>query len=109
MKFEVVAGHVALTDEQRECLPYVVLIDPARTRGAAYNSRRALIVDDVSPALLRFAINRHAQMGIWEPGLDCGPEERPAWMPRGNLDDWMMFWVRDEHSTREHLSALPVA
>jgi len=107
MEFELVEGQVALTDEQRESLPYVVLVDPTRQRGAAYNSRRALIVDDVSPALLRFAVTRHAHMGLWEPGLDRGPQQRPAWMPRGDLDDWLLFWVRDEFSTREHLSSLP--
>lgn len=107
MQFELLEAHVPLTDEQRERLPHVILVDPEHTRGAAYNSRRVLIVADVSADLLRFAINRHVQVGLWEPGLSRGPQQRPPWMPRGDLDDWMMYWVRDEHSTAEHLQSLP--
>lgn len=107
MQVELLESHVALTDAQRETLPCVVLVNPARTRGAAYNSRRALIVPDVSAALLRFAITRHAHMGLWEPGLDRGPQERPPWMPPGDLEDWLMYWVRDEYSTPDHLQSLP--
>lgn len=107
MQFELMEGHVTLTDEQRELLPYVILVNPARTRGAAYNSRRALIVADVSEALLRFAITHHVNVGLWEPGLDRGPRERPTWMPKGDLEDWLMYWVRDEYSTPDHLQSLP--
>lgn len=77
MQSELLDAYVQLTDEQGERLPHVVLVNPARTRGAAYNSRRVLIVPDVSAALLRFAINRHVQVGIWKPGLNRGPQDRP--------------------------------
>lgn len=98
----------SLTDVQREALPYVVLVTPDRTRGAAYNSRRALVVDDVSPELLRFAITRHVHMELWEPGLDRGPQERPEWMPRQDLQDWLLFWVRDEFSSADDIARLPM-
>lgn len=105
-----VASHLraSLTDEQRDSLPHVVLVNPDRTRGAAYNSRRALVVHDVSVELLRFAITRHVQLAYWEPGLDRGPKERPAWMPTGDLDDWQLYWVRDELSNPEDLARLPL-
>lgn len=107
MPSDLLPDPVKLTDEQRELLPYVVLVNPARDRGAAYNSRRALVVDDVSDSLLRFAIGRHVQVGLWEPGLSRGPRERPNWMPTGDLEGWLMCWVRDEFSTAEHLQSLP--
>ena len=55
MKVETEEGNVVLTARQREVAPYVVLVDPLGARGAAYNNRHKLIVDDVSPALLAFA------------------------------------------------------
>ena len=48
MRFKVVKGVVALTDDQREQLPYLVLVDPARKRGAAYASGQ-LILNRPSP------------------------------------------------------------
>jgi len=96
-----------LTDLDRELLPYVVLVNPDRTRGAAYNSRNALIVQEVSRALLHFAITRHTQAWPWEPGLSSGPHERPSWMPRGDLTGWHSLWVRDEFSTDEDIAELP--
>lgn len=108
MEFKLVNGQVSLTDEQRERLPLVVLVNPERTRGAAYNGRRALVVADVSPELLKFAITRHTHMELWEAGLTHGPQERPTWMDRGDLNEWLMYWVRDEFSTLGHLKELPL-
>lgn len=60
MNVETEDGNVVLTARQREEAPYVVLVDALSSRGAAYNSRHKLIVEDVSPALLAFAMSRHS-------------------------------------------------
>ena len=65
MKVETEDGNVVLTARQREEAPYVVLVDALGSRGAAYNSRHKLIVQDVSPALLAFAKSRHVQSSAW--------------------------------------------
>lgn len=80
MDFAVADGRVSLTDVQQERLPYVVLVDPTGMRGAAHNSRRALVLTEVGEALLRFAATKHVRVEIWEPGLDRRPQERPSWM-----------------------------
>lgn len=96
-----------LTAKQRQSAPYVVLVNPARTRGAAYNSRHQLLVGDVSADLLAFALTKHTQTANWVDDLDDPPRLRAGWMPEGSLAGWHLYWVRSDSSTAEHLRALP--
>lgn len=108
MKVETEDGNVVLTARQREEAPYVVLVDTLGARGAAYNSRHKLIVQDVSPALLAFAKSRHVQSSAWGDEHDHGPRERPSWMPTSSLTGWRLYWVRDGASDQAHYEALPL-
>lgn len=108
MKVETEDDNVVLTARQREEAPYVVLVDALGSRGAAYNSRHKLIVEDVSPALLAFAKSRHVQSSAWGDEHEHGPRERPSWMPTGSLTGWQLYWVRDGASDQAHYEALPL-
>lgn len=108
MRVETEDGNVILTARQREEAPYLVLVDPLGARGAAYNNRHKLIVDDVSPALLAFAKNRYVKSSAWVDEHDDGPRERPSWMPMGSLLGWQLYWVRDGASDQAHYEALPL-
>lgn len=108
MKVETEDGNVILAARQREEAPYVVLVDPHGARGAAYNNRHKLIVDDVSPALLAFAKSRHVHSSAWGDDHDHGQRARPSWMPLGNLTGWHLYWVRDGSSDQAHYEALPL-
>lgn len=88
--------------------PYVVLYDPESGRGAAYNGQHKLM-GDASPALVRFALERHTHKADWRDERDDPrrPRERPDWMTKGSLTGWTLYWLRSGGVTAEHLRDTP--
>lgn len=88
--------------------PYVLLLDPATSRGAGYNAQHRLTVPLASDALVRFAIDRGVLTQAWADEKDAlYPRERATWMPSGSLAGWRLIWLRNGASTIQHLQDTP--
>lgn len=88
--------------------PYRLLRDPVSGRAAAYDGANQMVAPVASEALVEFALRHYVDAAPWDAEVDriC-PLVRAHWMPRGDLDGWMIYWLRNGSSSLEHVSKIP--
>ncbi|MBN9205581.1 MULTISPECIES: hypothetical protein [Methylibium] len=90
--------------------PYLVLLEPASGRAAAYDAQNRLLTDRASERLVAFALERHVHSEYWDDLKDLGmPRQRPSWAPGDNLSGCTLYWLRNGWSKFRDLLDTPDA
>lgn len=76
--------------------PYLVLLEPASGRAAAYDVQNRLLTDQASAALVAFALQRHVHSEPWDELKDLGfRRQPPSWAPDDSLSGCTLYWLRN--------------
>jgi hypothetical protein len=91
--------------------PYLVLLEPASGRAAAYDEEHRLVTEQASAALIGFALNRHVHSERWEEAeYVCSPHPQPpSWALPGKRSNLRLYWLRDSWSKFRDLLETPDA
>ena len=90
--------------------PYLVLVDTASGRAAAYDAGERLLTEQASGALVQFALNRHVHSEPWDDLQHwTALREPPSWADDLAVRQCRLYWQRDAWSKYRDLLETPDA
>ena len=88
--------------------PYVVLLEPASGRAAAYDAQHRLVTEHASPELVSFALRRHVHSEPWdELNYVVLNHQPPGWARGAAMSQCTLYWLRDGWSKVRDLLETP--
>lgn len=76
--------------------PYLVLVDAASGRAAAYDAGDRLLTEQASGELIEFALTRHVHSEPWDGLQPWGVlREPPSWADEHAMRHCRLYWLRD--------------
>lgn len=90
--------------------PYVVLLESASGRAAAYDAQHRLVTENASAELVNFALRRHVHSEPWDDVNYVALNHRPpSWAGEAAMGRCTLYWLRDGWSKVRDLLETPDA